>query len=172
MARPPPSAHSFCIGPAGIHIHTYILASGREPRAHTYIHTYVRARQTSELWAGRGNLNFDSELELNRVWFVVLCQCKRHWFNRVPGALDLKRGYVPRISLGPTGCRSARTKRGGGDLAVTGPPRNGAPVPESEFTCMHCMQAPGRQNRQYGALHAEKNVGGDSWRTGLRAGAV
>jgi hypothetical protein len=39
-------------------------------------------------------LNFDSELELNRVWFVVLCQCKRHWFNRVPGALDLKRGYV------------------------------------------------------------------------------
>ena len=33
-------------------------------------------------------------------------------------------------------------------------PQLGAPGPELEFTCRHCMQVPGKQHRQYGAQHA------------------
>ena len=65
----------------------------------------------------------------------------------------LNRGYDAPVSLGPTldlrrvyeapfleragrltGCRSARTKREEGGLAVTGYPRNGAPGHESNDT--------------------------------------
>ena len=66
---------------------------------------------------------------------------------------------VQHTRYGPTGFRSARTKREGAGLALTGHPRKGAPGPESKFTCRHCMWAPGRQSRQYGAQREKNKVG-------------
>ena len=66
---------------------------------------------------------------------------------------------VQHTRYGPTGFRSARTKRGGSGLTVTGRPRNGAPGPESEFTYMHCMKAPSKQGSM--GQRAKKRGGGE-----------